>query len=612
MFLKRLVTVMLVLAAVSLQDIQAQTAKPQLWSGKFAIKSGSNYQRAESYGYPVSSAGGEASVFLSRTSEKLKISLDLGYSTYYNATQKLGESFDRKDGGGYIFNLLDLIYTESDKRKINGALDFLWTPDNNNSFNFTVSHITDMDFPLSSISKNDEFEMERDNYDFVEDELKDILDYTYTYQEGRKVRNTETLTASWRHSFDKAGRKLFAVIGWKPSWTDDSTEWTQGTGKTDYFDDYTEDKIWRITPKYVEGDLNAEISFEDKDIFGVKNLDGWASLKTSVQSNDDSFSASNKVGPQWVDSTSYRERFEYDRIIVTPKFHVSWHGKRFSVDATASPEYFTDCLTDTDHSGSFGKGSLLLLYDMSLRYGFNGGHSVGLNAKRNIARPQYLSLCWFPRTGSDAEELTRGNPFLLPIKTYTFNLDYMFRKGRFSSVLELGENLEQDRIENTFSREILDDREYRVYTWINAGWSSALFARLALKWQGERLKAEIGGLYNYQMTEDKDGNRAYNSDYNLSGSLLYDFGKGWSAETRLRYQSKIIRSYTTITEYVGCDIRVDKKFGKRKRFGLFIDIKDLFDNDIRTEIISEDRSQVRVEVQDYNRRLFSLGATYSF
>lgn len=188
----------------------------------------------------------------------------------------------------------------------------------------------------------------------------------------------------------------------------------------------------------------------------------------------------------------------------------------------------------------------------------------------------------------------------------------MFRKGRFSSVLELGENLEQDRIENTFSREILDDREYRVYTWINAGWSSALFARLALKWQGERLKAEIGGLYNYQMTEDKDGNRAYNSDYNLSGSLLYEFGKGWSAETRLRYQSKIIRSYTTITEYVGCDIRVDKKFGKRKRFGLFIDIKDLFDNDIRTEIISEDRSQVRVEVQDYNRRLFSLGATYSF
>lgn len=57
---------------------------------------------------------------------------------------------------------------------------------------------------------------------------------------------------------------------------------------------------------------------------------------------------------------------------------------------------------------------------------------------------------------------------------------------------------------------------------------------------------------------------------------------------------------------------MDKKFGKRKRFGLFIDIKDLFDNDIRTEIISEDRSQVGVEVQDYNRRLFSLGATYSF
>ena len=50
----------------------------------------------------------------------------------------------------------------------------------------------------------------------------------------------------------------------------------------------------------------------------------------------------------------------------------------------------------------------------------------------------------------------------------------------------------------------------------------------------------------------------------------------------------------------------------KKRFGLFAEGRDLFDKAIVSNTYSEDFSYNRSINYDYNRRIFLLGATFSF
>lgn len=80
-------------------------------------------------------------------------------------------------------------------------------------------------------------------------------------------------------------RTLTAGIVWQPSVTSEFTEWTQGIGNTDYFDDFTKDKTRRITPRYKTDDVNARFEYDDKDLFGVKDLFD-SDIRTEVISED--------------------------------------------------------------------------------------------------------------------------------------------------------------------------------------------------------------------------------------------------------------------------------------------------------------------------------------
>lgn len=206
------------------------------------------------------------------------------------------------------------------------------------------------------------------------------------------------------------------------------------------------------------------------------------SLQASFQNNDDKFSAANKIGPEWVDSTSYRENFTYEKIIVSPRFHASWKKERFSVNAGITPEYFTDRLTSNCRDEHFDAGNLFLFYDFKFDFKPAEGHTLWLSGDRRIKHPEYLQLCWFPRAKNYATELESGNPNLLPVKTYEAKLGYEFERksgsSKFSSMLELGEKVEKDRVEKTFNNEMIDGREYRVLTWVNAGWSNTFFGEL--------------------------------------------------------------------------------------------------------------------------------------
>ena len=599
-------------------NLYGQQKDSARWSAEFNFESGTNYQKKDAIGWAFSNGGGFINGKVSRKTDKLQITLGLGYSDYFRLTSRRGVTYNRPDivtdKDSYIVNL-DLTHTENDNERLNGNLDILWNIDRNNKMGASYRHEIANDTPMSStLSSAEPFISHEEIYSIIDnwEEITGGIDYTYLYNEGFNSRNTGTFQAYWDHRFEKLNRDLRISAEWSPYSNNEYTKWTKGAGNTDFFDDFTEDVVWRTTPRYKSNNLKGLVKYTDYALGGNKNLRMDLSLDALLKTNDDLYTAANLINGEWVDSTRYRESFKYTSLKLQPTVRLQWHCGKFFLNAGVTPEYYSDKLENHIYSQSFDEGTVSAIFDITGTYTLSEKGSVSAYINRNVNHPGYLNLCWFPRPGSYSREIIRGNPKLKPTKSLRAGLTYQLQYDNFSSRFELGTNYESDRIERTFSTELIDDDEYRVYSWVNAGWSLTSFAKASAAYSTGKLKAELNGTVNYFISSNINNERFRNADYNISGNVNYDFAKGWSAMLNAKYQSKIIRTYNSMTEYIGCNIRVSKSFGKKFRFKVYFEIRDLFDKNIRTEIISEDRCYSRLEDMDYNRRMGCLGINFSF
>lgn len=284
--------------------------------------------------------------------------------------------------------------------------------------------------------------------------------------------------------------------------------------------------------------------------------------------------------------------------------------RRFDFDFSITPEFYTDKLDDSSHQEGFDWGRVSPIIKLNTFWNLSDSHRIGLTLMRNISRPDYLQMCWFRRPGAYVNELQEGNPNLRPVITNRSVLEYRFKSGRFASNLELGYSYAKDIIERTFRKEVVEDKEFRIYTWINAGRSSTSNAKLSLAWNGKSFKTSVVGNYNYFIGIDNNNVERRSSDYSITTDAQYDFPWQMSVLARFRYQSKIIRNYSNITEYIGLDARISQKFFKK--LDVFFEAKDLFDRPIETLTSSVDRLSAQLVIETFNRRLFSLGLQFNF
>ena len=184
----------------------------------------------------------------------------------------------------------------------------------------------------------------------------------------------------------------------------------------------------------------------------------------------------------------------------------------------------------------------------------------------------------------------------------------MHTAGIFTSSIEAGYKHEADKIEQVMQNFDFDGASYRIYTWINGGKAQTFNAKLSLEWKVGTLRAAISGKYNYFTGTTNDGQVTRNSDYSIDGEASYRVSS-WTFMLKGRYRSKIIRTYQSITEIVGCDVRIDKDF---KHLGLFADCRDLLDKPVMLTTLSKDRTEGRVERSVGNNRIFLFGVKYKF
>lgn len=425
---------------------------------------------------------------------------------------------------------------------------------------------------------------------------------------------TNLLEGGWIHKFKAPDRilKVNASYGYDHDDRYDIWEIGKATVKEEEVkdEDYKIEKEYRLTPTYVDHAAKINSGFTAKDFCGVKRLDVEYRLNGTLKIDDDIYEAANLVGEEWQDSVRYRAHFNYVSLAVDPVARAKYSIKNFTVDGEITPEYFNYRLDDTEHHGRMDSPSMTFLAQLRNTWDITPEHQISFKVQRNIKRPDYLQMCWFQRPGNLKDELMAGNTSLLPSLENNFNYQYKFKHGRLSTTFEAGHLYKTRSIEKTFSNQVIEGHNFRVYTWINSGHSYKTNLKLTAAWNGNRFKADVMGNINFFRGFNAKEVMTKTSDWECKANASFDWTKGWETKASLRYQSKIIRTYSSMTEYLGLDVSLTKKF--KKGWTIYVKGNDLLDKMIEYMTLSEDGNEGRVENRYLNRRIIRFGVNYKF
>ena len=603
----RIVISLAMLFAVSAASARTGTGPGGVWSGSLNFTGGTGFDDFDSDSkYKYSNFLGEGSARLGWKGEKFSASAGFSISDTYaktitfTATARQSGQEVTSLSGDIGSNLAENLATAS-------TLNLLWTPSDSDSFGADLSWITSSkDFSKGTLSM--------DMSGALSDPDAAVSYLTYG-SEGYGKTGTFGAKARWKHVFENPRQEFLLRLETSLGSDDQSEVWEKGSldyaaSDSDY--GYNVEKSWRTTPLYRNREYLLSGRFSDRKFCSVEGLDADFSLEAVLGDSDDDYNSAVLAEEKWEDTPSGCGFFRYRKLTVNPVAHVRWTSGGMSLEATLTPQWFLDFLSSDDRAESLTHNRLDLLADLAGSYAFGGGHSLKLSFTRSLTRPTYLNLCWFARQGTQADELIQGNSSLDPAFNDKLTLGYSFKAGRFSSELNVGYLYRKDNLESTFHYVDALGVRYVVYTWINAGWSGTSDATLSLRWQGESLKASLNGKIGHYRGVTSSGSESRSFDYSLNGDVSYTLAGSWIFLARGRWQSDIIRTYTSRTGYVGCDVRIEKRFGNKRGFGVFVEGRDLFDKDIVTSTYSEDFSYVREVSCDYNRRKFLLGVSVRF
>jgi len=452
-----------------------------------------------------------------------------------------------------------------------------------------------------------------DNYNLTTIRI-DSLDFDYSNENGSKKSFRHNLGLKYVRQITKTDALLTCSYDAELYSYDEYTEWVTGKAKADLQEkEITKNQElsrYRSTPDTRFNNGKFKISYQDKKFVNVEYLDVEFSLNFQYKNLIENRSAANYVNQQWRDSIPARENFHYRTLSIVPLSHVRYNVAFYKLDLTVSPDYFAYKLDGNSQVGHVDRGKIANLFDMTHAFDLSPGHTLSARFSRNDDRPDYLQICWFPRYSSVyADEIYMGNPDLKNSVTTSARLSYDFSYKKFSTQLTVGDVFKPRKIEQTYSNEVIDGKEYRVYTWINGGKSNEVNTSLSLGWNGRILAASLSGRYNYYKGISVSESVTKSSDYSFSSFMALNL-KSWRIEANASYQSGMDRTYYSISSIIDGNFKVAKRFGDHLSIYLFG--QNLLDHPVTVKTVSEDETEVRYERYLNYKRFLKLGINWSF
>ena len=424
------------------------------------------------------------------------------------------------------------------------------------------------------------------------------------------AKHTISSTLLFEHKFHKPGRIATAELIWDGTFSDKNTVWTI----EDLFDEdeTPKDKKYRLTPINISRKLTTRFTFDEKKLAGVEGLDLKAVLNVTGGRDRDIYAGSNYVNMKWVDSTRIAEAFDHRRLVVQPSVNLTYKVSKLTLKAGLSPHYYTDWLRSDGEVDEFvmtpGKFSPLPNGDIEWKASTKSRLYAGY--VRTIEIPEYLKMCVFMRPGKLPNELIQGNTDLKPSSKGKATLGYEYTGEKFKATVEAINLTERDRTEQTYHNEKIDEEDYRIYTWVNAGYANTSTAHLNFKYDSKSLKSSLDGKFNHVYNRGKDGKEKTSNNFSAEFKTTYTAPFKLEAETTFTYQSKTQHMFNTISRYVqwNLELRYPFKFGGT----VFVGCNDILDTPLSITTESQDGTEFRSEEFKDNRRIFRVGMNCSF
>lgn len=314
--------------------------------------------------------------------------------------------------------------------------------------------------------------------------------------------------------------------------------------------------------------------------------------------------------PVWRDSTQIREWFHFASLDFQPYLVADFNWKKIRVHLDYGLSLYGRKLTDSTHNQKFNWQNPYLVGSGNIDWRIHPRHKLTLSNKLTLKHPTYLQVCWFDRSGGYIEQLYRGSESLRSTRTDEYKLAYDFNYKRFVSTTSFAYSWRFDEIEQTWFKEEIDDRSYKVFTWLNGADSRIQNVSQKFGWRGKVITSNLGVEWNYTVRTWRDMDKVKEStDWRLTADIAARLKDGWTLSADLKYQSAVATFFALFKQYCVLNAKVQKDF---KRFSVYLQGRDLLDKPVESEFLSEDETEYWVESTLHNRRLILLGFSWKF
>ncbi len=514
----------------------------------------------------------------------------------------------------YKNDRVSIVYKAATTKPLTTGLrsDFLWTPSPDKKISLWVLYEY----------TNDRARNHTLNFD---GDVEEMDKFSYYYE--LPVLDGHKLGAGLQtyRSFNSGRNILQSSLAFQTIHSDKVNTWivfkagegVEGGAIVDFDDDSVQGHIWkyRITPNSTDFDLDGDIHLQNTIIDGEVQLKLTPGVRLSTRhALDHNSGATFVILPDgegiWVDSVSLKEDFNFLSLRVEPFLAADFKWKNLEAHADYGGQVYGRRLNDDIHHQPLKIKGVYPVGKANIKWNINPRHSLNLTNLMSVTHPDYIKVCWYDRTAGYLDQLYRGNEQLLSPQTRRYALEYEFNTNHFVTQTAVSYTRVVDEIDQTWTNEEIGGREYKVFKWLNSADSYTIGVAEKLGWRGEIITANAGVSYNQSRRIAKSDGAIKNSYFwLLMGDISANLGKGWSVGAYAHYQSNVATFFTLFKEYCELNIHIKKDF---KRFTVFLEGRDLLDQERETTFESEETQEFWVEEVRGNRRIIVLGANWRF
>lgn len=375
-------------------------------------------------------------------------------------------------------------------------------------------------------------------------------------------------------------------------------------------------KVYRITPFSGNLSTDAVIHLRDTLLKTRHKLILDPGLRLNSKYTYDENSGATLINPlseknsEWRDSTSIREDFLFFTMQVEPYIAADYTYGPLRVKADYGLQVYMRRLQNEKHQDTPVSAVPHVVGKSSFTWKIHPSHNLGLSHERTVKHPTYLQTCSFERPGAFINQIWRGNPELKSNTSSTFSIDYKFTYKRFSASSSTFYTRKLNEVDQTFRMEKIDEREYKVFTWMNSSNSHLLGMNNTLSWSGKWVDANLNVKYTHTYRiATLENKKQQTDDWRVKADFLVKLGQGWSIGADMNYKNPTMTLHTLVTAYWTLNARVQKKF---KNFTVYLQGKDLLEHMQKNQYTSVYGDEVWVEQIYQNRRLIILGFNWNF